>query len=144
MKMRELTTSNITLEQFKKQNKTRGWALSAVGCVVYAVLRLCGLKPLDFYGVPYFEVGKNWGGLELGWFFICGEGSDEELKMHEVGHGIQNAVVGGLGMLCCSIGSALRYWKREIFGATTTYDSWWFEGNATALGREFINRIKGE
>lgn len=144
MKMKELKTSNITLEQFKHKNKTRGWALSAIGCVVYAVLKICGCKPKDFYGVPYFEIGEGWGGMELGWFFICSKGSGELLKMHEVGHGIQNATIGGLTMMFFSICSALRYWKREIFGYSTPYDSWWFEGNATALGMEFINRIKGE
>lgn len=45
-------------------------------------------------------------------------------------------------MLCFSIGSALRYWARELFGAKTPYDSWWFEGQATELGTKYVNRIK--
>ena len=78
----------------------------------------------------------------MGWFFICSKDSNEELKNHEVGHGIQNAAFGGLRMLMLSIGSALRYRWREIFSAKTPYDSWWFEGQATELGTQYVNSIK--
>lgn len=37
---------------------------------------------------------------------------------------------------------ALRYWKRELFGAKTPYDSWWFEGQATELGNRYVISIK--
>ncbi|MBR4043448.1 MAG: hypothetical protein IKJ10_02220 [Bacteroidaceae bacterium] len=138
-------TSILTLspEELRRRQKTKGWALSFVGLIVYGILRLFRCKPKDYHGIcPYFEIGKGWGGLELGWFFICCKGASEHTKMHEVGHGIQNAAVGGLRMLCLSIGSALRYWKRELFGAKTPYDSWWFEGQATDLGRKYVNLIK--
>lgn len=78
----------------------------------------------------------------MGWFFICGKGESDSLKNHEVGHSIQNAAFGGLKMLGLSICSALRYWKRELFGAKTPYDSWWFEGQATELGNRYVNSIK--
>ena len=73
-------------DALKKRQKTKGWALSFVGLIVYGILRLFRCK-----------------------------------------HGIQNAAVGGLRMLFFSICSAIRYWKRELFGAKTSYDSWWFE-----------------
>lgn len=139
--MKQLTTSNLTLNEFKKKNKTKGWALSVLGYIVYFVLRLFK-KPKDFYGIPYFEIGNGTSGMELGQFFVCGKKASERLKMHEVGHGVQNAEIGGLTMAFYSFCSFCRYWWREIFGAKTTYDSWWFEGNATKLGTEFINRIK--
>lgn len=130
-------------DEIRKRQKSKGWAMSFVGLVVYGILRLFRFKPKDYYGIcPYFEIGKDWGGLELGWFFICCRNASEHTKMHEVGHGIQNAAFGGLRMLCLSIGSALRYWKRELFGAKTSYDSWWFEGQATELGTKYVNLIK--
>ena len=130
-------------DEIRKRQKSKGWALSFVGLIVYGILRLFRFKPKDYYGIcPNFEIGKDWGGLELGWFFICCRNASEHTKMHEVGHGIQNAAFGGLRMLCLSIGSALRYWKRELFGAKTSYDSWWFEGQATELGTKYVNLIK--
>lgn len=132
-------------EELRKLQKRRGWALSAFGTLVYWTLRLFGCKPKDYYGVcEYFEIGKKKCGTEMGWFFICGKGCSDALKNHEVGHGIQNAAVGGLRMVACSIGSFFRFWWREIFGAKTDYDSWWFEGQATQLGTEYVNRIKNQ
>lgn len=130
-------------DELRKLQKSRGWALSAVGTLVYCVLCLFGFKPKSYYGIcEYFEIGKGWGGIEMGWFFICSKGSSDALKNHEVGHGIQNAAVGGLQMMALSIGSALRYWWREIFGAKTDYDSWWFEGQATELGKKYVDAMK--
>ena len=59
-------------DALKKRQKTKGCALSFVGLIVYGILRLFQCKPRDYLGIcPYFEIGKNWGGLEMGWFFIC-------------------------------------------------------------------------
>ena len=135
----------MTPAELRKRQWTKGWALSLIGLVVYGVLRLCRQKPKDYKGIcPYFEIGKNWGGLEMGWFFICCKNCGDTTKCHEVGHGIQNAAVGGLTMLAYSIGSAARYWWREIFGAKTPYDSWFFEGDATRLGTEYVRNIEKE
>jgi hypothetical protein len=144
MKMKELKTSNITLKELKEKTITKGWATSVIGSIVYFVLGFLCCTPHYYFGIPYFEIGKGWGGVEMGWFFIVCKDNDTHLKNHEVGHLVQNAEVGGLSMVWWSLCSCVRYWWREIFGAKTTYDSWWFEGNATALGNEFINRIKGE
>lgn len=125
--------------------KNNGKPLSLIGDIVYNVLSLMGYKPKDFYGIcPYFEIGENWGGLSLGWFFICAKGSSESLKCHEVGHTLQNANLGGWKMLALSLGSVARYWYREIFGATTPYDSWWFEGQATELGTKYVKIRKNK
>lgn len=132
---------NMTPEELRKLQKTRGWLLSFVGLVVYGMLRLFGCKPKDYHGIcQYFEIGESWGGLELGWFFICSKDVGEHTKMHEVGHNIQNAAVGGFRMAFLCIGSAIRYWVRRIFGAKTPYDSWWFEGQATSLGTEYVQK----
>lgn len=148
MKISKLTVDNAVYyepNQLKKRQFTKGWALSMVGFVVYAVLRLTGHKPKVYNGIcEYFEVGKNWGGFEMGWFFVCGKESPDSTKAHEVGHAVQNANVGGLRMLACSIGSAFRYWYRRIFKVKTPYDSWWFENGATTIGRAYVNKYKTE
>lgn len=143
MKLKDLKTSNLTLEQLKKQSKTRGCVLSAVGSIIYGVLKVFGCKTKDYYGIPYFEIGDDWGGVSFGWFFITDKTAAEHTKQHEVGHIVQNAEVGGLAMVGWSICSFARYWKIRLFGTDVKYDSWWFEGQATELGSEFIERMKG-
>lgn len=135
-----LELSPTELKEFQKK---KGWALYLIGTIVYKVLTVLGKKPKNYYNIcPYFEIGKNWGGLEMGWFFICCENSSDRLKNHEVGHGLQNANIGGITMLFLSICSAIRYWIREIFGTKTPYDSWWFEGQATSIGAEYVDKHK--
>lgn len=133
----------MTPEELRKLQKTRGWVLSTFGTLVYLVLRLFGCKPKDFNGIcEYFEIGNGYSATEMGYFFICGKRTTEKTKRHEVGHGIQNAAVGGFKMAFYSIGSFFRFWYRKIFGAITLYDSWWFEGQATDLGTKYV--VKGE
>ena len=135
----------ITPVEFRRLQWTKGWALSLVGAVVYGILRLFGQTPKNYHGIcPYFQIGNSWGGASFGWFFICCKDCSESLKYHEIGHGIQNAAVGGLTMLAYCIASAARYWWRELFGAKTSYDSWFFEGDATRLGTEYVRNIKKE
>ena len=129
--------------ELRKRQKRKGWALSFVGYIVYGVLRLFGQKTKDYEGIcPYFEVGNSWGGFSIGWFFVCCKDSGTSTKNHEVGHLIQNAAVGGLTMVAYSICSALRYWWHRISGTDTPYDSWFFEGDATRLGAQYVNNIK--
>jgi hypothetical protein len=129
--------------ELRKRQWTKGWALSFVGLFVYAVLVLTGHKPIDYKGIcPCFEVGKSWGGFEMGWFFVCGKNNGEGTKQHEVGHMIQNAAVGGFEMLAYSIGSAARWWYRKVKKITTPYDSWFFEGDASRLGIEYVRNIE--
>jgi hypothetical protein len=144
MNMKNLKTSNLTLEQLRIQTKSKGWAASMIGNVVYKFLISLGILPYDYHGIPYFEIGYNWGGIEMGWFFITNKNPSVYLRNHEVGHIIQNAEIGGLRMVWWSFCSFVRYWCRKIFKIKTPYYSWWFEGNATALGDEFVERRKGE
>ena len=145
MKLRDLNRNNCQYfppEEFRRRQWRRGLPLSLVGCLVYAFLRFIGKKPKDFHGIcPYFEIGKNWGGFAMGWFFVCARGSSERLKAHEVGHGLANANVGGFRVLACSFGSMVRYWWREIAKPKTEYDSWWFEKQATEIGQEYVIQV---
>lgn len=140
-------TNILNKEPFEilKMQYKNGFILSSIGNVVYFILCLLGYQQKIFYDIcPYFEIGKGWGGLSLGWFFICCKDSSESLKCHEVGHTLQNANLGGWNMLALSLGSVARYWYREIFGATTPYDSWWFEGQATELGTKYVEIRKNK
>ena len=128
---------------FRRLQWRKGWALSTIGLILYCILRIFGQKPKDYMGIcPYFEIGHGWGGFAMGWFFVCSKSTGESTKMHEVGHGIQNAAVGGLTMVGYSLGSAARYWWRRIFGKKTDYDSWFFEGDATRLGTLYVTTIR--
>lgn len=132
-------------DDLRREMMCRGWAMSAVGWVVYAILYLFGNRPSNFEGIcPYFTIGRGWGGVSLGWFFICSDDAPDSTKCHEVGHLIQNAAVGGLTMLGYSIGSAIRYWWRRTTKDSTPYDEWYFEGDATRIGREYVERIRSE
>lgn len=49
--------------------KNNGKPLSFIGDIVYLILCLLGYQQKMFYDIcPYFEIGKGWGCLSLGWF----------------------------------------------------------------------------
>ena len=122
---------------------TWGIIMSLVGSLVALVLLIAGYRPKRWGHCWYFEVGKGWGGLELGPFFLTSENPSKHTRNHEHGHGFQNCKYGP-GMVVISIMSACRYWYREFKyhrkGLTppTKYDDIWFEGDATKLGTEFM------
>ena len=92
---------------------TWGIIMSLIGSVVCLGLIITGHKPKLFHHVVYFEVGENWGGVELGPFFLCCKGSGLHTKQHECGHGIQNTWFGPLMPFIVCLPSATRYWLRE-------------------------------
>lgn len=128
-------------------NKTLYWILSLtwgcimtlIGLIVSLVLICCGFKPKRFGYTFYFEVGENWGGLELGAIFIVNKNPSLHIKCHEHGHGLQNCIFGPLEVFI-GIASAARYhWRNFIKKhnpqkVLPPYDSIWFEGQATELG----------
>ena len=135
-----LTMSTANL---RKLQHTKGWALSLIGLIVYGALRLFRQKPKDYESIcPYFEIGNSQSGASFGWFFVCGKNCGDTTKYHEIGHSIQNAAVGGLKMLAYSIASVGRYWWRSIFESKTSYDDWFFEGQATQLGTAYVQNIE--
>lgn len=124
---------------------TWGLPMSLIGLVVIGFL--APFKRVHVYhGRLYGEVGTNWGGLELGCFFICDRNSSNLLKNHECGHGLQNCLWGPLMPFVISIPSAIRYWYREILSRVDfqkykqlpDYDAIWFEGQATRWGSDFV------
>jgi hypothetical protein len=110
---------------------TWGLPLTLVGLIVALVLTMLGYKPKRHGYCFYFEVGENWGGLELGLCFLrdhksCGG----QLDAHEFGHTFQNALFGPLFIFLVWIPSARWYWSKS----SKPYDSMWFEDAATQCG----------
>ena len=118
--------------------------MSIIGALVILALMIAGHKPKLFHNRVYIEVGKSWGGLELGCFFIANKNSSLHIKQHEAGHTIQNAILGVFFPFVIGIPSAVRYWYRELKyyrkgkAPETAYDDIWFEGWATRLGKKYF------
>ena len=124
---------------------TWGIVMTSIGLVVTIVLLPFGKQHI-FHGRIYTEIGKGWGGLELGCFFICCKTQSDSLRAHECGHGLQNCLWGPLFPFVIAIPSAIRYWYREImrkknpekFKTLGKYDDIWFEGQATRWGCDYV------
>ena len=136
--------------QFYLLSFTWGLPLTLIGCIVALVLLVAGYKPTRFGWCWYFEIGYGWGGLELGVFFVKCKCAGYRIKCHEHGHAFQNTLFGVFMPFVVSIPSAARYWYREYlhrvkgikFSEMPDYDSVWFEGQATRIGKAFIERSK--
>lgn len=90
-----------------------GFPTFIIGCILSLILLITGHKPKKHFGCWYFEVGKGWGGMEMGLMFLCSKTASIATKHHEFGHGIQTCVFGPFQLLIVSAPSAIRYWLRE-------------------------------
>lgn len=70
---------------------TWGALMSAIGLVTLIVTLPFG-KFGVYHGRIYKTIGEDWGGLNLGFFFLCDEVATDRIKMHECGHSIQNCI----------------------------------------------------
>ena len=126
-------------------NHTWGIIMTLIGYVVYAVLRCVGFKPEKVGPCSHFKIGKNWGGISLGLTIITDDEPNKHILDHEFGHSIQNAFFGPLFPFIVAMPSVIRYWKREIDykkgKELPDYDSIWFEGQATELGKKYRAKI---
>ena len=93
---------------------TWGLPITLVGSVIAIILMIGGKKPKKFGWCVYFNVGKYWGGLEFGPFFLVDSSDDFGIKCHEHGHGFQNIIMGPFFPFLVSFRSGARYWLREI------------------------------
>ena len=123
--------------------------MTYIGCFISLVLMFAGNAPMKFLLGWHFEIGYGWGGVDFGFPFICSTDCDEELKCHEAGHSIQNAIFGPFAILISFIPSFIRCEYRELKYKITKkrnkvdYDAIWFEGSATAAGlliRDTLNK----
>lgn len=89
---------------------TWGLPMTLIGAIIALGLLISGHKPKHLGPTVYFEVGENWGGAELGGFFLCDKHSPLETKYHECGHSLQNMIWGPLMPFVVCLPSAARYW----------------------------------
>lgn len=125
---------------------TWGLLFNLIGLIVAVVLLCTGHKPQKWGYCYYFEVGKNWGGVNFGMFFLTDKKSINSTKNHEHGHAIQNCYWGPLFLFVIGIPSMIRYWVRELKykirkPPKTGYGDIWFEGQATKWGDKLINNL---
>lgn len=118
---------------------TWGLPLTLVGASVALVLTTLGYKPEKYRHCICYEVGENWGGLNLGYFIFTCKNAPKRTKNHEFGHALQNCVYGVFMPFVVTIPSAIRYWYRvykhnKRIPIKTPYDSIWFEHQATEWG----------
>ena len=88
---------------------TWGGLMSIIGLLTMLVLLPFG-KLETYHGRLYMRIGKKWGGVELGCFFLCDETASEHTLQHECGHGLQNCLWGPLMPFVVCAPSAIRYW----------------------------------
>ena len=122
---------------------TWGLPMTLIGAITMLILMIRGKKPKRWGYCYYIEVGKDWGGLELGMFFLTNEHASTHTKCHEYGHGIQNCYFGFLMPFLVTIPSAIRYhYRNHLYNKgirpKTAYDDIWFEGQATKLGTDYF------
>lgn len=120
-------------------NLTWGIPLNIIGFVTATVLTILGYRGKRYNGCIYYEVGNNWGGLEMGLIFVVNKNPNEFILNHEYGHSVQNSFFGPLYIPVIWIPSSVRYWIRTIganLGKTfkTGYYDIWFEKGANDLG----------
>lgn len=128
---------------------TWGLPMTLIGAVVAVVLLARGHKPKKWGYCYYFEIGENWGGVELGAFFVVNRGSTDYIRDHEHGHAIQNCVYGFLMPFIVCIPSAVRYWYRRVRSLLghrnkANYYDIWFEAQASRWGIALVDRILRE
>lgn len=124
---------------------TWGLPMTLLGAVIAFVLSSCGYERKNFHGLIYYNVGESWGGFNCGGFFFVDKNTPLETMQHEAGHGIQNLMFGWFEPFI-AIASAIRYWYRRYqtevkkvpHDSLPDYDSIWFEGQATALGKKYF------
>lgn len=124
---------------------TWGIVMTVCGLSVAAVLCCKGYKPQHYKGFLYFEVGKKWGGINLGPVFVVNQGASDHILQHELGHGLQNIVYGFLMPVLVGIPSFTRaQWRKHIratdyagYLKMPPYESIWFEAQATKWGTWF-------
>lgn len=121
-----------------------GLPMTLTGLIVFAICKICGCRHYWYRNAICIVVASDFGGLELGMFFVRGKWNDN-VCAHEYGHSIQNLWWGPLFPFVIAIPSAARYWWRRFYNRflfkktrkkLSPYDSIWFEGQATKLGKQ--------
>lgn len=124
---------------------TWGLLMNVIGFLAALFMLIIGKTPYRLKHTFVFAFGKGWGGLTLGAVVIVAGDSSLSVLFHEYGHTVQNLIFGPFELFI-GIASAARYWYREIKRkrdpacSLPPYDSIWFEGQATRLGKKYLRR----
>lgn len=124
--------------------------LGFIGCMIINIFTR-NMTVRYYKGAIVTYVGHYWGGVSLGSFiFVYTEAKkswyeDRRMCEHEWGHSIQNIVLGPLNPFLVCIPSFTRFWYREFlrkhypkkYSKLPSYDSIWFEGQATKIGEKY-------
>lgn len=119
--------------------------MTVAGAVSAAVLTGLGYKAdKNKYGIR-FCVGRGWGGISLGPVAIVNENPSAHILEHEFGHAVQNCFLGPFFIVLVGVPSMIRYWYREYlvrsgrktYSELPPYDSIWFEGTASSIGKKY-------
>ena len=134
-------------------NLTWGLPLTLVGFLVTLFLLPFG-KVTRYKYSYYICLNRDMNaGLSIGTVFITGRYSSDNLKTHEFGHTVQNAILGPFMLLLVSIPSLIRFWYRRLklylkpSAVLPRYNDVWFERTATDIGNygkaweEFLNGL---
>lgn len=128
---------------------TWGLPLTLIGLIVGLTLIVFRYKPKKWLYGYCFEIGKGWGGLNLGIVSLCSKTCSDTNKNHEFGHSLQNCVFGVFTIFIVCIPSIIRYWYRKIrtlkgLENKVAYDGIWFESQASKWGNKFYEYIENE
>lgn len=123
--------------------------MTVIGLLAIIVCSIIGKRrPRIYKNSLYVEFGSpTWGGVNFGPFFIVDTDTNPDIVMHEWGHGIQNIILGPLFPFLVAIPSFTRYWYRRYVvksghvepSKLPPYDSVWFEGWATKIGKKYYS-----
>lgn len=134
----------IDKKRFYLFSLTWGLPMSLAGAVVACAMLLTGHRMHRFGPCFYFERGKDWGGMTWGFVIVVCNGTGPGLLAHELGHAMQNCRFGPFMPFLVGIPSSLRFRARRLWTRITgrepkkPYDAAWFEGQATAVGNEYM------
>lgn len=118
---------------------TWGLLMNIIGLITALFMLIIGKTSYRIGHSFMFYFGKGWGGVTLGAVIIVCEDCSPSTISHEYGHTIQNLIFGPFELFI-GIASAIRYWYRKFTHPITPYDSIWFEGQATRLGKKYLRR----
>lgn len=124
---------------------TWGLPITLIGLAAAAILLVFGCTPYENSYGWYFQVGRNWGGVNLGIVSIVNKTPSEHTLQHEFGHSIQNCIFGIFFIPFVAIPSMIRYWyriyltciKKISYSELPDYDYAWYEGMATMFGKRY-------
>ena len=138
--------NSISKTVFYILSYTWGLPMTLVGHLVELVMFLFSHPSRRYVCCREIVVGHGWGGCTVGRTILRADDAESVLP-HEHGHAVQNCFFGIFLPFIVCIPSASRYWYREFMkrtgkgGKLPPYDSIWFEGQATHLGRGFVSRV---